>query len=226
MKARFNSFTVAVSIASLMVVSLYAETFTWDPKGDEPMFSLDVPADWETDYVVKGNGSVVFFREDEAVIEVRTFTAEDDLEFPQLMNLKAARLAGKYETVTLLSERISPYRTDLYTATWRLSLRGVTYQEKTAFISEGDQIVSMSCIVPVGYYNRYRTIFRNAVLSLRAGERKKKKMGILKLKELFLFNRPTNKNQIAPPASEKKDTKKKKKKKKASLWTVKTVYGT
>ena len=175
-----------------------AENYKWEPKGDEPAFSLDIPNDWEIDYLVKTNGSLVFFRHAEAVIEVRSYLSEDDAEFQTLMNQKAARLSARYNDVRLINEKKSKYRSNMYLAAWRLlDEKNRLYIEKTAFISDGgEQVLAISCIAPRSAYNRYKVTFDNAILSLKLNEfeREEPKNGIFTLKSLYIFNRPNAEN--------------------------------
>ncbi len=182
--------------------SLLAATFTWQPRGDEPAFKVDVPNDWESDYLVKNNGAIVYFRDDAAVIEVRAFVADDDISSSRMIDLKAARLSARYTHVTLLAEKKSSYREGLYLSKWRMVHKNKTYIQTSGFIVEDDLILSISCIAPDYAYNRYRTVFDNALLSLSMAEIKvDKNAGLLKLKQFFIFNRPNSETNIVPKSS-------------------------
>lgn len=116
----------------------------------------------------------------------------EKLEFDRLLNLKAARLSSAYPGIQQVDERKSPYRENLYLASFELRDKKKIYRELTAFLIDDTRLISVSCLAPRDVFNSYRTVFDNAIFSLKFTEKKEEPLTdrIADLKKFFFTNVP------------------------------------
>ncbi|RME88190.1 MAG: hypothetical protein D6767_10580 [Candidatus Hydrogenedentota bacterium] len=180
---------------------LFSLHYKWESQNGEPSFELDLPSNWDEHRIVRSNGVLVYFRNQEAMIEVRSFIADDIMDKEAIINAKAARLAARFDNIQLLSAKNSVYRPNMIIAVWKLRKNGVEYTDKSAFLMQDELLVSISCLTRSSVFSKYAIIFDNAIYSLKIHvEDEGRKLDLNKLKKLFVFNRPNSDKAIAPPA--------------------------
>lgn len=193
---------------------LHAIQYQWESKAGESSFTLDVPETWRVTESVKRNGVIVQFRKAPARIEVRSFSAKDQLTIPQIVNQKAARLASDYSFVRLIEERDSRYRENLHLSIWEIRARGHLYREETAIVVADTGPVVVSCVIPATAYAKYRTACDNAFYSLvldgaRSGgatSTPAKQDNLARLQNFYFLHIPGNLPVLAPEALMKDET--------------------
>lgn len=140
--------------------------YSWEAKNGESPFELDVPEAWRIRESVKRNGVIAQFRHGDARIEVRSFTEKDNVEFAQVVNQKAARLASEYSFVRLIDERDSKFRENLHFSVWEFKRQGRLYRDETGIVLSSAGPVVISCVVPAAKYELLRTHCENAFYSI------------------------------------------------------------
>lgn len=188
-------------IAFLSLTAAQGMEYRWESKNGEPTFSLDIPSDWMQDRIERPNGVLVFFRNGEAMIEIRSVLSEEEVDQTRLINMKAARLSARFNAIQLVSVKKSVYRPELILAIWKMKKNGVEYTDKTAFLAQDEAVVSVSCLTRSALFPKYATLFENAIYSIQMQvEETGRKVDINKLKKLFVFNRPNADKAIAAPS--------------------------
>ncbi|MES0491460.1 MAG: hypothetical protein ABUK01_15805 [Leptospirales bacterium] len=147
---------------------LYAETVYWEGRNDEKGFAVDIPPEWDKDYEIGTNGVVFQARNKNALIEVRSFYLEETKTMEELVNLKSARLFGKYSYIFMLRESEEP--DGKHIVLWKLKYRGVSFLEKTAIVRDGEHVLILSCLSTLDEYEENRYIFENATVSVKFTE--------------------------------------------------------
>ncbi|MCS6985295.1 MAG: hypothetical protein NZM25_09265 [Leptospiraceae bacterium] len=195
----------------LFYSSLHSVSIHWQSQVGELGFFVEVPPEYRKTYSLRPNGVILSFVYENAAIEVRSFQDEKyaNYSYPELVDLKAARLSALYNGVRLLYEKPSFYRQNMYVAAWELVHEGVRYIEQNAFIKNGAQIVTISCVAPAKNLSRYQVAFENAIFSLTLDTATEKISQYLRLKSLILYNRPNREGEapVEVPSKEKKSDK-------------------
>jgi hypothetical protein len=155
--------------ATVFVHSVGAIPFYWEPKGDEPGFTIDVPSRWSQASRVRENVAHVHFesrdRAGRVAIEVRAYNTENtDIE--QLILQLRSRLAVKYDRVFLLKRKDVGFRKDMERQVWSARLGRKSYTLLTSFVVADDKVLQLICVAPKQTRKEYEYIFDNALLSL------------------------------------------------------------
>jgi len=208
------------------ISSVWGYVFKWEPKSGESPFVIDIPSNWQWTFVTKKNGAIVTLTDGIAVIEVRSINMPEQTDAKTLLNLKAARMSARFNYVKLLYERKAQNHRERYLAAWRIVHKNKSYIERTAFISEENKVLALSCLVSKKDLIAYRVICDNAVYSLDFEEMKEPEPEpepiaeepepepiIIKIppeekiyftKEYILFNRPNGMYRALKPENGKK----------------------
>lgn len=164
---RRHLLTLVIAVLPLRFVQ--AIPFYWEPKSDEPGFTIDVPRTWNQ--VSRSRDKVAnvhFERRDKAgrvAIEVRAYTTENtDIE--QLILQLRSRLAVKYDRVFLLKRNEVVYRKNVERQLWSARVGKKNYTLITAFVVADDRVLQLVCVAPTKTRKNYEYIFDNALLSL------------------------------------------------------------
>jgi len=169
------SFLVLLSAATLGFSSLMSISFDWEPKSDEPGFTIDVPSKWQT--VAKSREKVAYVQFEKSdfagrvAIEVRSYLS-DLTEVDQLLLQLRTRLAVKYDQLYLQSRKGLSYRKDVEKQVWIAYLGKKSFQLTTAFITGDGKILQLTCIAPRHRAKEYEIVFDNALLSLNFSDGK------------------------------------------------------
>ncbi len=168
-------YALILLLAVILVPSVGAIPFYWEPKSDEPGFTIDVPAKWSQASRSRDKvANVHFERRDRAgrvAIEVRAYTSENtDLE--QLVLQLRSRLAVKYDRVFLLKRRDVGFRKNMERQLWRARLGKKSYTLLTSFVVADDKVLQLVCVAPTQTHKEYEYVFDNALLSLDFSEGK------------------------------------------------------
>ena len=120
---------------------LSAVPFYWDPKTEEPGFTIDIPSLWtQASRSREKVANVHFEKKDRAgrvAIEVRSYTAENtDLE--QLVLQLRTRLAVKYDRVFLVKRKEVGFRKNMEKQVWNARIGKSNYTLTTAFVVADD----------------------------------------------------------------------------------------
>lgn len=156
-------------LAAIWVPSLSAVVFYWQPKGDEPGFTIDVPGAWkQASRARDGVANAQFERLEKSgriAIEVRAYSSEaSDIE--QLVLQLRTRLAVKFDRVYLLGRKGLHYRKDVEKQIWSAMLGKKKYTLTTAFVVQDGKVLQIICIAPANRAKEYALVFDNAFLSL------------------------------------------------------------
>lgn len=159
------------SVLALITVSgsLSAVPFYWEPKTEEPGFTIDVPSLWSQASRSRDKVANVHFEKKDkygrVAIEVRAYTAENtDIE--QLILQLRTRLAVKYDRVFLAKRKEVGFRKNMEKQTWNVRLGKKNYTLTTAFVTADDKVLQLICVAPAGRRKEYEFVFDNALLSL------------------------------------------------------------
>lgn len=159
----------AVLLAALLAPALNAVPFYWEPKSEEPGFTIDVPAKWNQASRSRDKIANVHFerrdRGSRVAIEVRSYTSENnDLE--QLILQLRSRLAVKYDRVFLQKRKEVGFRKNMEKQTWTARIGKQNFILTTAFVVSEDKVLQLVCVAPVQRRKEYEFVFDNALLSL------------------------------------------------------------
>jgi len=162
-------YALMLPLAAFLVQSVGAIPFYWEPKTDEPGFTIDVPAQWNQASRSRDKvANVHFERRDRAgrvAIEVRAYTSENtDIE--QLLLQLRSRLAVKYDRVFLLRRKDVGFRKNIERQVWTARAGKKNYTLLTAFVVADDKVLQLICVAPTQTRKEYEYVFDNALLSL------------------------------------------------------------
>ena len=155
-------------ITLAMIGPLAALPFNWEPKGEEPGFSIDIPAQWAQASRARDKvANVHFEKKDRAgrvAIEVRAYSSENaDLE--SLVLQLRTRLAVKYDRVFLLKRKDLGFRKGIEKQVWSARIGKKVYVLTTAFVVSDDKVLQLVCVTPANRQKEYEYVFDNALLS-------------------------------------------------------------
>lgn len=148
---------------------LWAVPFYWEPKTEEPGFTIDIPSLWtQASRSREKVANVHFEKKDRAgrvAIEIRSYTAENtDLE--QLVLQLRTRLAVKYDRIFLVKRKELGFRKNMEKQVWNARIGKSNYTLTTAFVVADDKVLQLICVAPVNRGKEYEFVFDNALLSL------------------------------------------------------------
>jgi hypothetical protein len=155
--------------AVCLVQSVGAIPFYWEPKNDEPGFTIDVPATWNQLARSRDNVAHVHFeqrdRSGRVAIEVRSYKT-DNTDIEQLILQLRSRLAVKYDRVFLVKRKEVGFRKNMERQVWKARLGKKNYTLLTSFVVADDKVLQLVCVAPTKRHKEYEYIFDNALLSL------------------------------------------------------------
>ena len=155
--------------AALFVPSVAAIPFYWEPKTDEPGFTIDVPAKWSQASRSRDKvANVHFERRDRAgrvAIEVRAYNS-DNTDIEQLVLQLRSRLAVKYDRVFLVRRKDVGFRKNMERQVWTARVGKKNYTLLTSFVVADDKVLQLICVAPTKTKKEYEYVFDNALLSL------------------------------------------------------------
>lgn len=162
-------YALILLFAALFVQSVGAIPFYWEPKTEEPGFTIDVPAKWSQASRSRDKvANVHFERRDRAgrvAIEVRAYNSENtDIE--QLVLQLRSRLAVKYDRVFLVRRKDVGFRKNMERQVWSARIGKKKYTLLTSFVVADDRVLQLVCVAPAQTWKEYEYIFDNALLSL------------------------------------------------------------
>ncbi len=200
-------FSLILLLVPFLPISAF--TFYWDSLGGEPGFSVDVPGSWDYHYKKAENGVLFTASQDGSLLEVRSMLLDREYSQLELVNLRAARLTAKYNSVRLLREDTVKDRQEMHMTIWDVHHKGRSYREYAAFLSNGSKAIILSLLVPVEDVKKRQVVLANAVYSLKMEgfskgeppEEVEPKQDILsesaktELMNVIIFNRPKKKGE-------------------------------
>jgi hypothetical protein len=155
--------------AAFLVHSVGAIPFYWEPKSDEPGFTIDVPAKWSQASRSRDKVANVHFesrdRAGRVAIEVRSYNT-DNTDIEQLVLQLRSRLAVKYDRVFLVKRKDVGFRKNMERQIWSARVGKKTYTLLTSFVVADDKVLQLICVAPTKTRKEYEYIFDNALLSL------------------------------------------------------------
>ncbi len=148
---------------------LWAVPFYWEPKTEEPGFTIDIPSLWTQASRSRDKVANVHFEKRDrfgrVAIEVRSYSAENtDLE--QLVLQLRTRLAVKYDRIFLVKRKELGFRKNMEKQVWNARIGKSNYTLTTAFVVADDKVLQLVCVAPVNRRREYEYVFDNALLSL------------------------------------------------------------
>ncbi|AFM13497.1 hypothetical protein [Turneriella parva] len=155
-------------IALATAGQLAALPFNWEPKGEEPGFSIDIPAQWAQASRARDKvANVHFEKKDRAgrvAIEVRAYSS-DSAELESLVLQLRTRLAVKYDRLYLLKRKELSFRKGIEKQVWSARVGKQLYIITTAFVVSDDKVLQLVCVAPKNRQKEYEYVFDNALLS-------------------------------------------------------------
>ncbi|MFO1479601.1 MAG: hypothetical protein U1F40_05315 [Turneriella sp.] len=162
-------YALILLLAAFLVQSVGAIPFYWEPKTEEPGFTIDVPAKWNQASRSRDKvANVHFERRDRAgrvAIEVRAYTT-DNTDIEQLVLQLRSRLAVKYDRVFLVRRKDVGFRKNMERQVWSARVGKKNYTLLTSFVVADDKVLQLVCVAPAQSKKEYEYVFDNALLSL------------------------------------------------------------
>jgi len=147
---------------------LAALPFNWEPKGEEPGFTVDIPAQWAQASRARDKVANVHFekkdRTGRVAIEVRAYSS-DSADLETLVLQLRSRLAVKYDRVFLLKRKELGFRKGIEKQVWSARVGKKVYILTTAFVVSDDKVLQLVCVSPKNRQKEYEYVFDNALLS-------------------------------------------------------------
>ena len=155
-------------IALATAGQLAALPFNWEPKGEEPGFSIDIPAQWsQASRAREKTANVHFEKKDRAgrvAIEVRAYSS-DSAELESLVLQLRTRLAVKYDRLYLIKRKELGFRKGVEKQVWSARVGKKVYLITSAFVVSDDKVLQLVCVAPQNRQKEYEYVFDNALLS-------------------------------------------------------------
>jgi hypothetical protein len=103
------------------------------------------------------------------LINVKSFTlVKAGYELEELLTMRAARLSGRYSSISLVQKKNIDMPVHKIIALWRLIDKNQTYLEKNVIIMDNAKVLIMTCRAREKDYSKNQVVFENAVISLRS----------------------------------------------------------
>ncbi|MCX7633329.1 MAG: hypothetical protein N2Z22_08365 [Turneriella sp.] len=156
-------------LAVIFCGALAAAPFSWEPRGEEPGFTIDVPNNWQQLARARDKVAQVHFekrdRAGRVAIEVRAYSS-DNTEPDHLLLQLRSRLAVRYDRLFLKKRKEIQFRKDTEQQIWTAWQGDKKYTLLTTTIADDDNVLQLVCVAPAKRYAVYSYIFDNALLSL------------------------------------------------------------
>jgi hypothetical protein len=155
--------------ALLSAGSLAALPFYWEPKSDEPGFSIDIPAQWTQASRSREKVANIHFEKKDprgrVAIEVRSYSS-DNADLESLVLQLRTRLAVKYDRIYLAKRKELKFRKGVEKQVWDARIGKNNYTLTTAFVVSDDKVLQLICVAPNSRRKEYEYVFDNALLSI------------------------------------------------------------
>lgn len=161
----FRFFFISIFVGQSFVSFLFAETFSWQARLQEPSFVVDVPSFWLRDYQQQTKGYVVkFFLQDSQML-LYSEKHKEELSLSQLLSAEASRLALTFDYLTFQKQGKLSHRNEVQYMSYIGYKRRKTFHVQVFVFLKKNQSLTLTCSMPLDKYPIQKAVCENAAYS-------------------------------------------------------------